>query len=38
LKRTALIFCFVGVMGLLLLGAFEKPERLDLNCVAAIAH
>lgn len=38
LKRTALLFCFVGVTGLLFLGALEKPERLDLNTVAVIAH
>lgn len=38
LKRTALLLCFIGITGLLLLGAFQEPPMLDLDTVAMISH
>lgn len=37
-KRAALILCCIGVIGIMFLGAYQKPEKLDISTVAAIAH
>jgi hypothetical protein len=38
LNRFALILCLIGVIGVVFLGSYEKPQKLDISTVAAIAH
>lgn len=38
MKRVALLLCFIGISGILFIGAMEKQPRFDLATVAAISH
>lgn len=38
MKRFAFILCCIGVIGVMFLGAYQKPVKVDISTVAAIAH
>jgi hypothetical protein len=37
-KRLALLLCFIGVVGTVFLGVYQREPHLDIPTVAAIAH